>query len=159
MSLSKSVLSVPGASWLYGLALGLVLLVGLAPGTAEACKCMRQTPERAAAAADAVFLGKVVKLTPVNGRFEVVLEVEKWWRGAGGRQAVVFTRTNGALCGFSFAVGETYLVYGSRDVEKADSYYTGLCSRTKSSSSKEFEEDLRVLEKLTPPESDRPVTD
>jgi hypothetical protein len=43
MFLSKSVLSVPGASWLYGLVLALELLVGLAPQPAEACKSQGMT--------------------------------------------------------------------------------------------------------------------
>jgi hypothetical protein len=111
------------------------------------------------AQADAVFLGNVVMLSLGSSGVYAVLEVEEWWKGAGGRYAVVVTNEPGPSCGFSFRLGMPYLVYGQRDSRKVDAlgvprveavYATNTCARTRSIVEEDPLEDLSVLGTLKP---------
>ena len=110
-----------------------VAIVALAPGIAAACSCARPTPAEALEHSAAVFTGKVVTidLLPPEGfpfpLFAVVVEWHAYWKGELAGRVVVWTETSSAACGYSFQVGETYLIYAHAN---GPTYTTNLCTRT-----------------------------
>lgn len=114
----------------------LVFLIGLAGFTqtseARACSCMKLTPSEGLTSSYAVFTGEVTTIEPNTatrfGGVEITLRVKKVWKGDIGAQVKVRTAGSSAACGYSFAKGETYLVYADRD--EADPMRVSLCSRT-----------------------------
>ena len=107
---------------------------------ARACMCSMSSVESAFAGADVVFIGKVIKITPVkeasvgllmkesgtlellkNPRWEksvykarsVTLEVSDAFKGVTSQTIEVLTSVydGGATCGVNFRLGESYLVY------------------------------------------------
>ncbi len=112
--------------------------------TSQACTCLPPPPvAQAVAAADAVFLGKVVsfELAPSQTERVAQFEIIKIWKGRPVEVAQIFTPENEAACGFDFRVGETYLVYASKD--DSGTLHTHLCMRTWRASG--AEEDLKYL--------------
>lgn len=111
-----------------------VLSVGTA-GPAQACSCLPQSLSEAFLESDLIVQGSVTEVTPVVEEgwlsyWTVVLSLEKSWKGEKGVAMVtVLDPPNGAVCGFGFQVGESYVVYALRD-EKREAYTTSLCSRT-----------------------------
>jgi len=93
---------------------------------------MKLTPSEGLSSSYAVFTGEVTKIEPNTatkfGGVEITLRVKKVWKGDIGEQVQVRTAGSGAACGYSFAKGETYLVYADRD--EADPMRVSLCSRT-----------------------------
>ncbi|MEM7137644.1 MAG: hypothetical protein AAF500_13745 [Myxococcota bacterium] len=116
------------------LALGTLALGVLSmEGRAHACSCMRQSPEEAIAAAEALFEATVTAVsdntkTDFRGR-AVTLAVSRVWKGVEGSQVTAITASNSAACGYPFEVGESYLVYGYRS--RAGDLHVSLCSHTK----------------------------
>ena len=114
----------------------IVFLIGLASFTqtseARACSCMKISPSEGLSSSHAVFTGEVTKLEPNTATkfagVAVTLRVHKVWKGDVGEQVEVHTAGSSAACGYGFAIGETYLVYASRD--EADPMRVSLCSRT-----------------------------
>lgn len=120
---------------LFGFGIGMLVLRA-ALNSVSGCSCLPPPPPLSAAeAADAVFVGRVISVesTHPEERFaplEVLFEKEESFKGSGTvGQVSVFTGSDGALCGYGFSVGETYLVYAR---ETRSELWTGLCDRTRS---------------------------
>jgi hypothetical protein len=128
-------------------ALGAALFVGsgLSPEHAHACSCMQQSQRDAFEQAVAVFEGHVVELQPPpeadgTGQVTVRMKIVRAWKGIESEEALVTTPANSAACGYTFAVGTSYLVYASAVEGKLD---VSLCSRTQQLA--EAKEDLGAL--------------
>jgi hypothetical protein len=128
----------------------LLLAASLAFGTETglACTCApSKGPAGDLELAAAVFSGKVVEIRrhkrseDIFASVEVVLRVERVWKGVGGTTVSVFTASHSASCGYGFKGGRTYLVYAHKDAEGRLS--TGICSRTRRL--KDAGEDLKEL--------------
>jgi len=93
---------------------------------------MKLTPSEGVTSSHAIFTGEVTKIEPNEatkfGGLEITLQVKKAWKGALGDEVQVHTAASGAACGYGFAMGQTYLVYATRD--EADPMRVSLCSRT-----------------------------
>jgi hypothetical protein len=112
-----------------------------------------------------LFLGRVVRIEHVYdqppeertvdgkkialigpGQYLVHFDVTKSYRGAPGELVVVHTADQGSACGYGFAEGHDYLVYGytapNGDVT------TGHCSRTHEVTSRADDEDIQWIEAL-----------
>ena len=134
-----------------GTALPVVLLaaaIQLYSATAQACKCLQQSPAEAYEQAVSVFEGHVIAVaqvpqaTPEHGmpRLSVRFSVVRRWKGMEQEQVVLTTATDGAACGYPFAADGDYLVYASSDEHGLTA---SLCSRTRPVA--EADEDVRVL--------------
>jgi hypothetical protein len=131
------------------IALGLVVLL---PDCASACSCGGGAPFRVLAKgadASAVFSGEVMNIeegssTRMFGMSvpsrRITLQVSEVWKGPQTETLEVNTPRDGATCGYSFKVGQEYLVYayGKEEALKVD-----LCSQTRLLS--RADEHLRVL--------------
>lgn len=122
------------ARWLVLVVVAAAVFVAN-PRCAYACSCLPPGPPRdALASSDAVFAGRVVKLSAPLGDVvssvdpvSVTFEVSRSWKGAQAQTVVVKTASSSASCGFNFEQGREYLVYaGTADGE----LQAGLCSRT-----------------------------
>lgn len=104
-------------------------LLGFA-GVAHACSCYPPPPPcEAFWEADAVFIGKVAKISPRrNYLLAVEFDVQEWFRGGVGKHAVVGTSASGGACGAEFQTGAIYVVYANGSAP--DRLSTHLCSRT-----------------------------
>ena len=118
------------------------LLVILQAASAYACSCLPRTPQQSFASAQAVFAGRVIDVGQQNPASEVRVrfEVSRIWKGQKRPRIVVMTSSSSASCGYSFQVGENYLIYASLQESQLQ---TGLCSGTKPLSM--AQEDLAVL--------------
>lgn len=96
---------------------------------AYACSCLRpESPVIERDRATAVFSGEVLAIGPDNSYDQqVVFSVTEAWKGSLAEQTTVRTANNSAACGYSFEVGEQYLVYANGEAESLEVY---LCSRT-----------------------------
>jgi len=129
----------------------IVLLLGLLGSAhaseARACSCMKLSPSEGLSSSEAVFSGEVIDIQHNDatrfGGLEVTLRVKQVWKGAVDREIKVHTAGSGAACGYSFAKGQTYLVYAVSD--EADPLRVSLCSRT--SPIEDAKEDLKFLGK------------
>ena len=102
------------------------------PARAAACSCMQQSPEDAAAAADAIFEGRVVTLeAPAEGDqstpVRVTVAVTQQWKGVDGEEVELTTAANSAMCGYNFELDQVYLIYA---YEEDGALAVSLCSRT-----------------------------
>ena len=121
----------------------------LLPARASACSCVPPPPpKKALAGATAVFEGKVASIEedPGQHRSTATLEVSRVWKGAVTATVKVKTQGAGSMCGFSFAVGESYLVYADGE---PGGLSTSLCSR--SAGSKAARDDFKALGTSKPP--------
>lgn len=115
------------------------LITGLVvPVSADACSCQEQSVSEAKAAASAVFEGRVVSVTKAadaegaeagSGGIDVVVEVDRAWKGISADTVTVNTPSNGAACGYAFKEGADYMIYATADETSA--LRVSLCSRTK----------------------------
>jgi hypothetical protein len=113
------------------LALVVAAVVWQAPRSAAACSCeaRERDPEairRAAAAADAVFEGRVIGRVRVDGpadergepgagrEWQVAFAVQRSWTGAPGRRVAVRTPLEIPACGIRFHAGTRHLVFAYR---------------------------------------------
>jgi MYXO-CTERM domain-containing protein len=113
-----------------GLLAGIVALAVLsAPRPASACSCMEQPFEVARAGAVAIFEARVASIEEASGQHHVHMDVVQTWLEAGHEHVVVVTSGDEASCGYTFAVGQSYLVYAS--AVEGDAYRVSLCSRTR----------------------------
>ena len=129
-----------------------ILLV--APSTTFACSCLPPPDTlRAAESADAVFIGRVSKMTstkPDNGWFArtyrrllmnadddgyiapmliVEFTPERSFKGLKIDERIILTRLHGASCGYeNFVRSGRFLIYADRDENQI--LTTNLCSRT-----------------------------
>lgn len=138
------------------LALGLIFFS--ASTSVSACSCI---PELDVALAldqsDAVFAGRVVGLQLTSrlswdpsvsfATEDLVVRVaaSSWWKGAPNVYATVYTAFTCCACGFSFEIGESFLIYA----DLVDGVLrTSTCTRTSLLSA--ASEDLVVLGDLQP---------
>jgi hypothetical protein len=118
-----------------------------------ACSCVLPEhfdPASSTGAAAAVFVGRVVKISPFPaprareaGPFyddrEVVIEVSASWKGPRTLRITVLTGNSGADCGYFFETGKEYLVFADSTDSAVDPRWAGshllsvsLCSETSS---------------------------
>jgi hypothetical protein len=131
------------SNWI-ALTLSLILLGALGGVDATlACSCAPPPPPQTALKqSNAVFTGTVIGVTTSGNDHVVRLRVESSWKGAKCGEATVVTASEDAACGYTFQVGQSYLVYAVKEQGKLS---TNLCSRTKPTS--EATEDLTALGK------------
>ncbi|NOU65299.1 hypothetical protein GC096_14760 [Paenibacillus sp. LMG 31461] len=117
------------------ISMGLVL-----PSKSYACSCaMQPDPIKAVEQSKAVFSGKVLAIEPkvldINGildhKIAVHFAVEKSWKGMNQTQAIVLTNLGEPSCGYTFGLGETYLVFAYDYDYKENMLQTSSCSLTK----------------------------
>ena len=98
-------------------------LLSLSAPAAYACSCADFSVRQKFRAADAVFVGKVLELSPTQpsedfplAMYLVKFEVEKSWKGGLGREVMAVADFDmPAMCGdLKLAVGESYLIYAPR---------------------------------------------
>ncbi len=99
------------------------------PERALACSCVEQPFETARANAAAIFEARVAAIEDVDGTRHVHFDVVQTWLAAEHEHVEVVTATTEAACGYSFVVGQSYLVYASSVEDQA--YRVSLCSRTR----------------------------
>jgi hypothetical protein len=102
-------------------------LLAVPPARARACSCRMPSFEEQRAEADAIFEGRVDEIRSVGGDLVVVLHVTQAWRGVAQERVEVSTASNEAACGFTFEVGQHYLVYAT---SPESTLRVSLCSRT-----------------------------
>lgn len=128
------------------------------PSPAKACSCLEPGPPSSEFyRADSIFTGRVIRIIdnyqPVfsfldqamiklgirsyrfyEGRFygySVFFAVDKSWKGVQETVVEIHTGYGGGDCGYSFTVGQDYLVYANYAYGKPGNYWmTGICSRT-----------------------------
>jgi len=144
--------SIISEEWIIGgimknFILSLALLLAL-DTTGFTCTCVPpKNATRELEQSAAVFSGKVlaVKGTEQESGFyanvEVVLEVQRSWKGIEEKTVSVFTSSQSSACGYGFKKGEAYLVYASKTTEGR--LTTSICSRTRRI--KEADADLKEL--------------
>ncbi len=109
------------------------LILALAAGTwepsvAEACSCAPLSFEDQRAEAAAIFEGRVEQIvSDEDGTLSVAFHVTQAWRGVAQERIEVSTASSGAACGFTFEVGQHYLVYAT---SPESTLRVSLCSRT-----------------------------
>ena len=110
------------------------------PELSWACSCeVPPTPTIGLSRADVVFAGTVVgieerKMKSGEAVIAIEFSVSQIWKGIVDDKITVFTGLDEAQCGYTFSVGQDYLVYG--DTENYVSYELGfpvatICDRTK----------------------------
>ena len=131
--------------WLAVLFLGLASLAQTSE--ARACSCVKLSPSEGLTSSHAVFTGEVTTIKPNEatrfGGLEITLRMKRLWKGEPKEVIKVHTAGTSAACGYTFAKGETYLVYALSD--DADPMRVSLCSRT--ALVKNAKEDLSYLGK------------
>jgi hypothetical protein len=124
--------------------LSMLLLALLASSHAAACSCVISPPPREALkGADAVFVGKVVGGLTTSPSSRGVLThflVRSAWKGCWTSAVAVDGTAGGSNCGYSFEMGEEYLIYARR---RDGELYTSQCTRT--APAREAMEDLAAL--------------
>jgi hypothetical protein len=140
-----SVLLARGSARLYALTLSILALWST---PALACKCKLQTVDEAKQDAVAIFEGRVTSIVDEpkteSNMFPgktVTVALVRTWRALENQEAVsVRTGESGAMCGYGFEVGVSYLVYAAGEPDKL---LVTSCSRTRPLG--EASEDLAAL--------------
>jgi len=90
-----------------------LLVLVFQPRSSDACSCTEYpTFEEARANSGAIFLGTVQWIDPVDDWTNIVgFEASATWKGPYGPEISVYTPSSDASCGFTFVIGEEYLVY------------------------------------------------
>jgi hypothetical protein len=149
--------------------LAAVLLCGVitsvlwlaSPGCAFACSCLPPGPPKVELAQSvAVFAGRVISIEKPSDTLmssanpiSVTLQVSTIWKGPAHQTVVVQTGPDSAGCGFSFEVGQEYLVY-ARGTET--NLMVSLCSRTQRLT--DATEDIRQLGQGMAPQPQQPLS-
>jgi MYXO-CTERM domain-containing protein len=117
------------ARYLFSLSAALLgLLAHAAP--ARACSCAELPFEMARQSSVAIFEARVASIEDgADGARHVHLDVVQTWLAAEHEHAEVVTASTEAACGFTFVVGQSYLVYAS--ALEGEAYRVSLCSRTR----------------------------
>ena len=111
-----------------------MLLLVSAANSADACSCGTGPVCSHYFESDAVFIGTVQRIAKgaqdrlQRGMLQVDIGVNSPFRGVNGSAVTVVTADNGAACGYTFQVGERYLVYAHRTPD--GTLEVSLCSRT-----------------------------
>jgi hypothetical protein len=115
------------------LLLSLFILCVVDVGSARACSCAPIGPACSAFwRSDAVFAGRVIEIRPATGKATLTVRFAVQQRGRGVDGDIVDVEAepqNGFNCGFSFTVGQQYVVYAS--LQTTGQLMTGMCSRTR----------------------------
>lgn len=115
---------------------------------AQACTCMPPPPAaEAMERADAVFVGKVLRLHNDGHALRVHLELQENFKGLRaepGDVVEIFTALSSAACGYSFRPETSYLVYGYFN-ERTGRVSASICSRTQEARGSHFEEERAIL--------------
>lgn len=133
-------------------------LLGLSQvNDAYACSCLPPPPVATAVAeSTAVFLGTIVTMTPPSTPTASVVatfSVQRVWKGSTtATQVQVYTPSNSAACGLSFAPGDQWLIYAN---EVDGNLSAILCSRSAPRSA--AQQDLAELGPGTVPGTVPPV--
>jgi hypothetical protein len=92
----------------------------------------------------AVFAGEVLEITEPSGKnfLLVRIRIELNWKGAKGNEIMIVTGKGNGDCGYSFTVGQRYLVYAYQTSNSQLS--TNICQRTALLS--DAEKDIAILE-------------
>jgi len=90
---------------------------------------MEQPFETARAGATAIFEARVASIEVADGQRHVRMDVVQTWLAAEHEHVEVVTAETEAACGYSFEVGQSYLVYAS--ALEGEAYRVSLCSRTR----------------------------
>ncbi|NIV00519.1 MAG: hypothetical protein GWN55_04190, partial [Phycisphaerae bacterium] len=107
------------------------------------CSCRYLSPSEAFREADVVFSGHVAKNTGAGLLSRsVTFTVTESWKGVSTSRVTVYSTGDSGSCGFPFAVGTAYLVYG-REVNGR--LFTSLCTRTSSVSMPRVKDDFAYL--------------
>jgi hypothetical protein len=145
----------------------LAMVTVASAGEALACSCMASGPPcQNAFQVDGVFAGTVLSISalpdegpplrPGESRIPQTVRVEfadvMAFRGVQGPALSVLTAGSGPACGYTFKVGERYLVYASRN-QKGTGFVTGICSRTRPLA--DAGDDLRFLQTLSATRDER----
>ncbi len=132
----------------------MIVLIALVVLTADArcawaCSCAlpSATPLEARDGGAAVFAGHVTNVsipdpnsyTPFRS-VAVTVAVSQVWEGDVGSTIVIGTSRDGASCGYTFVVGQEYLLYA---FEYEGELVTGMCGRTRPLA--DAQDDLAVL--------------
>lgn len=106
-----------------------VLAALLVESEALACSCVggREVGELLTEA-EGAFIGTVTSVKKGQRAHSYTFNVETPLKGALSQSVEVDTATNSALCGTTFAEGESYLVFLTKQEER---YRTSLCSGNK----------------------------
>lgn len=117
----------------------LISLFWIGSSTASACSCVPTDPnltvkQQVAAAmknGGAIFSAKIIAVKTNDEQYQQVtytIEVVRVWKGKVPKTTTISTGANSAMCGYSFSVGETYLIYGGGDAKNG--FSTTHCTRT-----------------------------
>jgi hypothetical protein len=121
------------------LLLAVALLLWHANDT-TACSCgTPPSPTVSLQHSAAVFTGKVISVEPQSAwpkdAVVVTVEVDRIWKGPASATIVVETASDGGACGYTFTIGEQYLIYCGRswfsDWKNPAGLGTSICSRTR----------------------------
>lgn len=110
----------------------LAIAIVLRPTDSHACSCTYdRTVMEEFNFAVAVFGGTVTSVEDAGSydNLLVTLTPTIRWKGGFDDPVQVLTPMNGAICGFDFVVGESYLVFAS-NYGGQPIFFTHLCSRT-----------------------------
>lgn len=110
------------------LAIALLALSAAIPLDALACSCLRPQPvPEAVDNATRVFVGKVAEVERIDGLYRrVTFQVTEHFKGSPVESIQLTTAADGAMCGYPFHEGSTYVVYADGDESDLQ---TGSCSR------------------------------
>ncbi len=111
----------------------VALLLCLCSREAFACSCADFSVRHNFRHSDAVFVGKVVEMTPLEPTDDFPLagslvrfEVERRWKGARGREVTAVADVGfGGCAPLSLSAGESFLIYAPR--EKGQLHITAWC--------------------------------
>jgi hypothetical protein len=143
----------------FGLVAASILF--LTPSIGSACTCglpypirtLKQQVSEARRLSAGIFAGEVVEVIDNPEALYVVvkLRVIESWKPVTAKEATVYTGRGGGDCGYSFQIGENYLVYAYKYNKTV--LGTNICQRTQKL--RDAAQDLRLLGKgrLTVPRS------
>ena len=134
--------------------IGLVVFafVQLSPTEGVACSCVDYPLRDAWRDAEAVFSGWVVSISPSSepGYLDVEVHVTTVWKGVRTSTVHVYTWETEAGCGYTFEVGEEYLVFGDRSTVVGNPpIWTHLCTYNRPMYAAQW-----VIDQLRPPFDD-----
>ena len=104
----------------------------------------KEASERGKEKSQAVFAGEVLEIIEPSGKnfLLVKMRIESSWKGAKSNEIVIVTGKGNGDCGYSFTVGQRYLVYAYQTSNSQLS--TNICQRTALLS--DAEKDIAILE-------------
>jgi hypothetical protein len=129
--------------------LAMIAFVQLSPIQALACTCLDYPLRDAWRDAEAVFSGWIVSISPASetGYLDVEVHVTTVWKGVKTSTVHVYTWETEAGCGYTFLVGEEYLIFGDRaTVVGNPPIWTHLCTYNRPMDSAQW-----IIDRLRPP--------